>query len=418
MDQAQRPVRLPLSRAQLSMYFAQQLDVASPSYTMAEYTDIEGPVDQDIFVAAAQAMYREVDAVHAHFVEDEVGIGQVLGEPDNCVVSLVDLSAEPDPDAAAVAWMRRELGRPFDLSRPPLLTNILFRLGGDRFRWYKSCHHILMDAFAVPMLTRRAGEFYLTLAKGQELSASPFGRLAETLAKESRYWASERCTADRAFWHSYLGDRHRTAGAVRRPGVPPCVFLRHTKLLTGAYERALCTSRHDWRRLALIAGARIARQWSTGDDVVIGLPVAARPGLVGQRTPAMLVNVLPLRMNVGPAVTGDLVAEVNQQMRRVAPHTRYRYEDIRRDLRLFAIDEHLFRVKVNVMGWEDSTAFAGWRAMPHVLSNGPVDDLSFTLYRTREGIRVNLDVNPELHHAEESAGLIDEFVASLTSLVG
>ena len=46
---------LPLSDAQLGIWFAQAIDESSPAYNLAEYLEIGGPVDATLFERASQA---------------------------------------------------------------------------------------------------------------------------------------------------------------------------------------------------------------------------------------------------------------------------------------------------------------------------------------------------------------------------
>jgi hypothetical protein len=45
---------LPLSDAQLGIWFAQSIDPSSPAYNLAEYLEIAGPTDATLFEAAVR----------------------------------------------------------------------------------------------------------------------------------------------------------------------------------------------------------------------------------------------------------------------------------------------------------------------------------------------------------------------------
>src|SRR5882757_2122714 len=63
----------PLSAAQLGIWFAQQLNPASPLYNIAEYLKIHGPVDLDLFEAALRQVVAEAEAFHITFVDNGSG---------------------------------------------------------------------------------------------------------------------------------------------------------------------------------------------------------------------------------------------------------------------------------------------------------------------------------------------------------
>ena len=63
----------PLSAAQLGIWFAQQLDRASPLYNIADYLEIHGPIDRDLFERALRQVVAEAEALHARFVDSGSG---------------------------------------------------------------------------------------------------------------------------------------------------------------------------------------------------------------------------------------------------------------------------------------------------------------------------------------------------------
>ena len=49
---------LPLSDAQLGIWFAQTIDPSSPAYNLAEYLEIDGPIDTTLFENRALSMLQ------------------------------------------------------------------------------------------------------------------------------------------------------------------------------------------------------------------------------------------------------------------------------------------------------------------------------------------------------------------------
>lgn len=65
--------RKPLSGAQAGIWFAQQLDPENPIYNTAEYVEIKGPLDQELFEKALRHVIKEAESFHARFGEDQDG---------------------------------------------------------------------------------------------------------------------------------------------------------------------------------------------------------------------------------------------------------------------------------------------------------------------------------------------------------
>ena len=54
---------LPLSDAQLGIWFAQSLEPSSPAFNLAEYLEISGPIDATLFESALRQVADETEAL-------------------------------------------------------------------------------------------------------------------------------------------------------------------------------------------------------------------------------------------------------------------------------------------------------------------------------------------------------------------
>ncbi|RJL21417.1 non-ribosomal peptide synthetase, partial [Bailinhaonella thermotolerans] len=408
-----------MSSAQHGVWYAQQLNPADPIH-VAQYLHIEGPLDPGLFREAVRLAADEAEAVHVRLAEDAGGVVQIL-DPREVDLPLVDLAAGPDPGAAAEAWMRAEMDTPLDLTGDRLFRTALLRLGPDRHVWYLRCHHVAVDGYSGPMLTRRLAEVYSELAAGLPYARTDrLGSLADLLAEEAAYTGSARQEADRRYWAGVCADLPDPVNLAGRFAVPSSRFHRATENLSaeeaaGLAEAALRLGTSPSGLVIAAVAAYVGRLTGTA-DLVLGLAVTARATPVARRTPGMVANVLPLRLSLTPGITvADLVRQVTKRVGRLLVHQRYRYEDLRRDLRLVGDDGRLFGPIVNVMQFDTTLDLAGCTATAHALSTGPVDDLSVNVY---DG-RVDFDGNPALYGEAELAGhharfmrFLREFAAS------
>src|SRR5215469_11291005 len=171
-DQA---MRLPLSAAQLGVWFAQKIDPVNPIYNIGQWTEIHGPVDSTLFKAALKQAVIDTEAFRVRFIEEIDGPRQVIDPLSELLVSLLDVSAELDPRAAAEAWMKADLAKPVDLLHGPLFCFVLFKAAPDRFFWYQRGHHIVMDGFGAALFERRVADIYTALVNKLPCSENPFG---------------------------------------------------------------------------------------------------------------------------------------------------------------------------------------------------------------------------------------------------
>ena len=156
------------------------------------------------------------------------------------------------------------------------------------------------------------------------------------------------------------------------------------------------------------------------DDVILGLPLAARVGRKMRSIPGMVSNILPLRITFAHSGTfADVVTQVVKRKAEMMRHQRYRAEDLRRDLGLQPSDPDIYGMLVNVMSFDYDLNFTGCKATTHNLSNGPVDEFAIAVYDRQDGSdpRIDFDANPAHYTREEVAAHQQRFIALLHQLV-
>ncbi|MFF3485870.1 amino acid adenylation domain-containing protein [Streptomyces sp. NPDC002701] len=397
--------RHALLAAQEGIWTGQQLDVDSPAYNTAEYVRIHGPVDTAVFDRALHQVVAETEALNAVFVVDDAGRPRQTHAPaGHWRLHTADHTAEPDPYAAARAWIDRDMARPVDLTRGPLFGHALLRIAPEEFLWYHRVHHIALDGFGLSLVARRVAEVYTALAAGRPVADSGFGTLASVRDEEAAYRDSPRRAEDRAYWTDRFADRPPVATPAGRTALPAQTFHRRTADLDAARTKALRTVARDlsvtWSDVLLAVTAAHLHLTTGAPEIVLGLPVMGRLGSVALRVPCMIRNILPLRTTVAPTDSlRDLAPRVSRELRAGLPHQRYRYERLRRDLGLVGGRRRLSGPGVNIMPFAYDLRFAGHRSTVHNVSAGPVDDLSVNVYDRSEGggLRLVVDANPDLY---------------------
>ncbi|MEU1280944.1 amino acid adenylation domain-containing protein [Streptomyces sp. NPDC005805] len=415
--------RLPLTGAQTGVWYGQRLTPDSPVYNVGQYVAIDAAVDPALFEAAVRRTVGECEALTVTFAEDADGEPwqtPAEGPWTGPVLEVVDHTGAADPEAAALARMRADMDRATDPARDPLFAFALHRVGPERVLWYQRAHHIALDAYGFSLVSRRVAEVYTALARGEEPGDSPFGPLAAVVDEEREYRGSERWAADRDHWLGLLADRPEPeplAGA-SFPASP--AFLREGVTLSRETTDGLLAvaraARASWADAVTAAFAAFLHRSTGGRDVLLSLPAMARLGSASLRVPAMVVNVLPLRVGVRPDATlAELTSDVAGRIRDLRRHQRYRAEDIRRDLGLVGRDQGLLGPMVNVKAFDNALDFAGTPGAVHNVAAGPVDDITLGLYHdARDGrIRFEFDGNPRAYDSGALAARCAEFARFL-----
>jgi len=417
------PQRLPLSAAQHGIWVGQQFDLASPVYNAGECIEIRGPLAPEHLEAAIRQAVAEADALHARFEATDAGPVQWLGTREDVALHRVDVSGAPDPWAAALAWMKEDLTRTVDLARGPLFAQALFRAGPERFFWYQRVHHIAADGFAFSLLARRVADLYTWRVTGRPPPAA-FAPLAPVLDEDAAYRAGPQLEKDRAFWLDRLADAPPPVTLAPPAPMSPS-FARATRRLARTdVDRMQAVAKQagvTWPDLVLAAVGAWLHLRTGAPEVVLGLPVMTRLGSAAIRVPCMAMNIVPLRVRVGHGATlASLARDIAAEVKAARPHLRYRYEQLRRDLRRVGGQRKLFGPVVNLMPFDYGLSFAGLPAIAHNISAGPVEDLSIGMYARSDGggLRVDFDANPACYTTGALDGHQRDFLHRLDAWLG
>jgi nonribosomal peptide synthetase MxcG len=415
--------RWSLTAAQHGIWTGQQLDPDSPAFNTAEYVAIAGPVDQDLFVAALRRVVSETEALGVRFVEDDEGVWQLPGQAPDWTVHVADLAGHPDPDAAARRWMAGDLARPVDLARDPLFGHALFRLAPDRYYWYHRVHHIALDGFGLALVARRVAEVYTALVADEPPPACGFGSLREVIDEDLAYQESEQYKHDGAYWLAHAEGRPDPVTLAGRSGPLSRTVLRRVARLeppvVAGLRSAARSARAVWTDVLTAGFAAYLHRMTGAAEVNLALPVMLRMGSAALRVPCMVLNVVPVRVQIGPDATlAELTGQVAAELRAGRPHHRYRYEQLRRDLKLVTSDRKMFGPSVNIMPFDYGLRFAGRRGEVHNVSAGLVEDLVLNVYDRADGsgLQVTFDANPACYELDQLAAQLDRFLRFLARL--
>lgn len=399
-----KDLQYSLTGAQTGIWFAQQLDPDNPIYNTAEYIEINGPVNIALFEEALRHVIKEAESLHVRFGENMDGPWQMINPSPDVQLHVIDVSSEPDPEKTALNWMKADLAKPVDLGYALLFNEALFIAGPDRFFWYQRIHHIAIDGFGFSLIAQRVASTYTALIKGQTAKSRSFGSLQAILEEDTDYRGSEQYEKDRQFWLDRFADAPEVVSLADRAPRTSNSFLRHTAYLPPSDVNALKEAARyfsgSWHEVMIAVSAVYVHRMTGSEDVVLGLPMMGRIGSASLNVPAMVMNLLPLRLTVSSSMSfSELIQQISREIRSIRRHHKYRHEELRRDLKLIGENHRLFGPQINLMPFDYGLDFAGVRGTTHNLSAGPVDDLSINVYDRTDGsgLRIDVDANPEVY---------------------
>jgi enterobactin synthetase component F len=413
---APRPL-LPLTAAQEGIWFAARLDPDGAAFVTAECLELRGAVDLELLARAIRTAVDEAEGLHVVLETQGEAPLQRVAPPGDWPLEVVDLRAEDDPHAAAQGWARAAWRRPLDPATDRLFDEALLRVADDVVLWFQRVHHLAADATALSLLARRAAEVYGALLAGEDPVAPWFPSLADTVEVERAYRESPAAARDAEHWRARCTPAPRVTVLSDRPEGGTHEIHRASVPLGDGLRTALHAAGDatggSWPEVVMAGvAAYVARMAATAgreddepvDEVILGVPLLSRLGPVALRSPATMVNVLPLRVPVRPDdAPADVVRAVTAEMRTTRRHQRHRGEELRRTVGALGRGRALYGPLVNVLPFDYVLRFGDVPAVVRTLGAGPVDDLSFNLYdRGDAPPRIDVEANVARYSADDA----------------
>ncbi|MFF0745873.1 non-ribosomal peptide synthase/polyketide synthase [Streptomyces sp. NPDC004111] len=416
LSEVQNDVRLPVTAAQLGVWVAQRLEPESPLYQCAVHFD-SAALDVAVLRRAIVTAVAETDTLRSRF-EDDGEVRQVVRAEVDDSLDVVDLRAGENPEADARAWMDRDLATVPDLGGDTLFRHALLILADDRHFLYLRYHHIVLDGFGQTRYLDRLARLYTAFLAGEEPPAARHHSLGRLIDEESAYRASAHHDSDRDFLLANLaGAEERQSLAERAAGAAPRALRLHADLAPEL--TAALTAAGHWPAVIAAATAVYHHRLLSAEDIVLGVPLAARRTPAALTTPSMLANDLPLRLTVTPATTfTELIAQARAGLGAMLRVQRFRREDLHQARELTGTDGGMFGTAVNAMSFDTRARFGDVVATARQLSNGPVADLALATHGDpAEGeVRLELAANPALYSADALRAHQERFLTLLGSL--
>lgn len=400
MNAAALATPVALTEAQAGLWFAQRLAPDNPSFNTAHAVWIDGPLDVAAFVAAADQAAVEAQAFALRFAEGADGQPLQWHDPAHVpLLSVRDVSAEADAAAAARSLMHADRLSPVDPARDRISQQMLLELGGQRWVWYLRVHHLAADGYGMALFTDRVCALYAGRM------GEPLPGLAGVLADDAAYRADPRRALAGQWWREHMQGAPAGVGLAGTLAASDDA-LRWVQPLDAAFREQLLQASvrwlQPWPDVLAALSAEYLRRMSAADEVVLGVPYMGRLGNASARVPAMVMNVLPLRVAAGEGSVEAFTRGLGRQLSQGRKHGRYRGEQLRRDLGLVGAQQRLHGPLVNVQPFYKALTLADVQATLEVLCTGPVDDLTLGFRGDGQALLdLEIEANPALYSRED-----------------
>ena len=417
--------RLPLVAAQPGIWMAEKLSTLPSAWSVAHYVELTGELDASLLAKAVVAGLEQADTLRMRFSEDN---GEIWQWVDSALAfaqpEIIDLRAKSNPHEAARALMQADLQQDIRADgNKPLVFHLLIQVGEKRWYWYQRYHHLLVDGFSFPAITRQIAAIYRAWLHGEPTPDSPFTPFAEVVEEYQQYRQSDAWQRDGAFWSEQRKQLPPPASLSNNPlpGRSASADIIRMKLTApeGAFRR-LAARMPDVQRadLALALVALWLGRLCSRMDYAAGFIFMRRMGSAALTSTGPVLNVLPFGVRLDAAESLPVLAQrLAGQLKKMRRHQRYDAEQIVRDSGRAAGAEPLFGPVLNVKIFDYQLNIPGVQAQTHTLATGPVNDLELALFPDENGgLSIEILANKQRYDAETLAqhasrliGLIEQF---------
>lgn len=414
--------RLPLVAAQPGIWMAERLSTLPGAWSVAHYVELRGALEPALLGKAIVAGLQQADTLSLRFEEEEgevwqwVAADRTFGEP-----SIIDLRTAPDPHRAATERMQADLAQDLRVDGGnPLVCHQLLRVGDDRWYWYQRYHHLLVDGFSFPAITRQIAAIYRAWQRGEATPESPFTPFAEVVDEYQRYAGSEAWQRDKAFWQAQRQALPAPASLSAAPlggrAAGSDIWRMKLEMNADAFRRlAGHAPQCQPADLALALTTLWLGRLCNRMDYAAGFIFMRRMGSAALTSTGPVLNVLPLAVHIDAQETlADLAMRLAAQLKKMRRHQRYDAEQIVRDSGKAAGDEPLFGPVLNVKVFDYQLDIDGVQAVTHTLATGPVNDLELALFPDETG---GLSLEILANKARYDEAELRRHVARLTALL-
>jgi amino acid adenylation domain-containing protein len=420
----------PASLGQRRMWLLAEMDIGEPTYNITGVLWMDGALDVGALQQAWNAALARHEALRTTFRNDAgVPVQVIEDEPASHPLPVTSLEHLPESERerGALAHIGRLARIPFDLVVGPVVRASLVRLSPQVHVLAVIVHHIVADDRSLRILFDQLAADYEAISRGGQLAEEPPIQYADFAAWQIEQAEQGGFDSAGRFWRAELAD---APAALPLPVDEPyparqTFAAEHVDVTveSGLADvlRGLAARQGTTLFVVLLAAYAVVLSRLTGsDDLLVGVPMAARTQPETESVVGLFTNTVPIRIRVAAVGTlGDLVRSVHAATARAMEHQELPFA---RMVELARPDRDPARLPlVQVMfSMEEPWAIPdrdGLRWRPELVANGTARfEAELTVAEVPAGLAVRVNYNRDLFHAATGQLVADGFTTILRCL--
>jgi len=420
---ARESYAMPASVAQRRFFALEEVVPGNPALHMRACVRLTGEVSPAHLEHSLELLVDRHETLRTTFQKSGDDLLQVIhpsGSIDLPMTSLEQVAAA-DQDAKLWEGIRAEASAPFDLVEGSLIRARLFRLAPQDHVLMITTHHILVDGWSQNVIQQDLWAIYQALSKGMTPSLPPLTiQYGDFTHWQEEWLKSGAASEDLAFWKKQLA-----------PPLPVLEFptdrpAKNRPASHGAMETLLLPKdlTHAMKELSQNQGvtvfmvmltcyAALLCRYAGQEEIIVGSPVANRKpeteGLIGP-----FASPMTLRLNLGGNPTlKELLQRISDVTLDALNHAEMPFEVLVDHLEVRSIRG---RNPLSQCYFFYQVAFLRPRELDR-LTVTPLPDfglgthfeLQMGLLDRREGLRAQLEYNPDLFDSETIRQVLEDY---------
>jgi len=423
---------MPASPVQQRFWLLGQLDPANAAFQMPACVRITGPLAVKPLRDAFNALLRRHESLRTCFEEIDDELTQVIVPPPAFELPVVDLTHLSALERASSLpdLLRREAELPFNLETGPLFRATLFRLAAEEHVLLTTLHHILCDGWSQRVLQEDLWALYSEFQERRSPSALPplpiqYG---DFTAWQRDWLASSEARDHLDYWLKKLdGPLPILNFPTDRPptGRPASHGALETLLLPRDLSDALKSfaQTHGLTSFVILltAFSLLLSRRTQQKDLIIGSPVANRREET-ERLIGPFSGPVSLRLDLsGNPTLLQLVNRVRDTTFEALSRTDLPFEVLLEHLRIptvggrKALYQFYFYFQTAFLQPREVSGLA-ITPMP-TFSVGIPFEMQLGIIERQEGIRAQLEYNPDLYDSGGIRAMLSEFESTLRQIL-
>ena len=272
-------------------------------WVIAESLRLAGDFNFPAYKKAFQTLADRHEALRTVFGQDE-NFQKILPEMQ-VEVEFIDLKKQnlPTGEDAVKDWLGVELLKPFNLTKGPLIRAFVLKLDENLHQLILIAHHIVTDGWSMGILLEELMAAYSAECRNEKALLETPPQYREFIEWQTEFLETGKSKSDEEFWLNQFqngfpkttlpADFTNSSNKSHRGGE---VSLRLDKSFSQTLKKAGQQYRCTPFMTLLAAYGLLLHQLTGQDEIIIGIPTAARTAKFSEKIVGYCTHLLPVRL--------------------------------------------------------------------------------------------------------------------------